>query len=51
MLVRDIGEKKSPAGVDARELLRNWFVGSDWTTVLDYQRLSNRCIVAVTDYT
>jgi hypothetical protein len=29
----------------------NWYVGSDWTTVLGYQRLSNSCMVDVTDYT
>jgi hypothetical protein len=29
----------------------NWYVESDWTTVLGYQRLSNSCMVDVTDYT
>jgi hypothetical protein len=30
---------------------KNRFEGSDWTTVLDHQRLSNSCTVDVTDYT
>jgi hypothetical protein len=36
---------------NVRDAKRDWFEGSDWTTVLGYQRLSNRCTVEVTDYT